>query len=636
MPKIIVWLLVSISISFFFVTQVYAQENISFLDDFNGILPDTSKWEIYENGGNVSLNNGLLELTSTPSNNFPYFRTRSDPFPANQDFLLEFRVKFPSITFWGVGLLTGTEAPSNGIVYNDPIPTRIFTYHTDAFQPTFWFRYLFQNIFSANAIRDNNFHKIDVEYRNNTYKYYFDDLEIFSINSSIRPHSIFFGSPYNQNTLGAGTWTSMTLDYIKITSNSPTPPPTRKVVIVPGLGGDWNADAILNCKANDYTGEWGPWNLDPLHKYPYIDIQTALISQHFEPKMFYYDWRKQIPESVALLKNYIDSGIGLVPGEKVDIVGHSLGGLIGRNYIESEQFNNKAEKYLSVGAPHQGTLIAYPPWSAGEIWGDSLLWKIGATALLKSCPPNLSNREIIRQYVPSVQNLLPIKNYLKDKKSANIIPVAGMDAQNNFPMEEFMSDYNTTIGAFAGFGFDTLQYFDVINSGKKDSGNWIDGRPKDSKYFDGDSTVLMESAALYNHTKTLNLNHEGLIASDTGIQEILYFLSTGHFLPESAAHTTFLEPKSALLVIGNPADFYVEDPSGKNVQGKQSHIVFLNPKSGNYKLILTPKNNSTRIAIGQFLKNGQILWKEYKHSGFSKKIGTIKFDSENPLEDPLQ
>ncbi len=403
-------------------------------------------------------------------------------------------------------------------------------------------------------------------------------------------------------------------------------------MVIPGLGGSWNADALLHCKSDNYVGDWGPWTISD---FIYNPLKNLLTSQHFEPKVFYYDWRKQIPFIESQLKGYVNSkDVGLVTNEKIDIVGHSLGGLVGRTYIETEQFNNKAEKYLSVGAPHQGTLLAYPPWSAGDVWGN-LIWKMAATVLLKSCPSNLSNREIIRQFMPSLQNILPITDYLKDKKTGNLISVVGMNAQNNFPMAEFMTDYNTTIGALAGFGFDTLRFFKVNNEGKKDTGNWIDGKPKDSEYFDGDGTVLTESSAIYNHTKTLNLGHMGLIASDQGTQEILNFISTGKFLG-STTTLSYVEPKSALLIIGDPAYFWVLEPSGKPTEGKQSQVTFINPESGSYRLILIPKKNSTRIVVAQFLENGQTFWKEYKHSGFVPKIGTIKFNSNNPLEDPLQ
>lgn len=40
---------------------------------------------------------------------------------------------------------------------------------------------------------------------------------------------------------------------------TPSPVPTTKVVVIPGFGSSWNADAILNCKADNYTGTWSSW-----------------------------------------------------------------------------------------------------------------------------------------------------------------------------------------------------------------------------------------------------------------------------------------------------------------------------------------------------------------------------------------
>ena len=61
----------------------------------------------------------------------------------------------------------------------------------------------------------------------------------------------------------------------------------------------------------------------------------------------------------------------------------------------------------------------------------------------------------------------------------------------------------------------------------------------------------------------------------------------------------------------------------------------LNPKKGNYLLSINPETENTTLIVGQFLKNGQVLWKEYELEGKLPKIKTINIDPENPFEDPV-
>jgi len=95
-------------------------------------------------------------------------------------------------------------------------------------------------------------------------------------------------------------------------------------------------------------------------------------------------------------------------------------------------------------------------------------------------------------------------------------------------------------------------------------------------------------------------------------------------------------PTSGLFVIGYPADFWIIDPDGHVMKDEQNLQVFVNPKSGQYKLVLIPGTDTTRVTVAQFLSNGKILWKEYQLKNRLPKLKTIQFDPDNPVEDALQ
>jgi pimeloyl-ACP methyl ester carboxylesterase len=67
---------------------------------------------------------------------------------------------------------------------------------------------------------------------------------------------------------------------------------------------------------------------------------------------FHYDWRLSNFENAELLKAFIKSNV--VSG-KVDIVAHSMGGLIARIYIQNLQGSSRVNNLLFFGTPHLGS-----------------------------------------------------------------------------------------------------------------------------------------------------------------------------------------------------------------------------------------------------------------------------------------
>lgn len=418
---------------------------------------------------------------------------------------------------------------------------------------------------------------------------------------------------------------------------TPTPPSTTKVVVAPGFGASWNADAILNCKTNGYSGNW---ILAPYAEDIYKPLLASLVN-HWTVLPFYYDWRQQVPQNSGVLGQFINAQV--VNREKVNLVGHSMGGLVSRAYLEENGNNNKLSKLMTVGSPHQGSVLAYPAWSAGEVWEDNFLTKVAMTILLKRCGGIFgNNRETIRQIAPSTQNLLPTFDYLRDKKTGQIKPVSQMSAKNNWlPTDNFSPPFfGTTVGTLSGRGYQTIQTIDVKPRSKKDEkkGNWEDGIPSNrNKVTEGDGTVLTSTSQVDGATnKVITQTHSGLVASNEGIQEILNFLSGSNIQALRVSNQTFTEPSSALVVIGYPARLSVLDEEGNTVTDKDGMVFIPNPKSGKYKLKLLPKSEDTLVIVAQFLKDGKVLWKEYHLSNRLPKSSSVLFNNESPIEDALQ
>jgi pimeloyl-ACP methyl ester carboxylesterase len=186
------------------------------------------------------------------------------------------------------------------------------------------------------------------------------------------------------------------------------------VILVPGMSASWNWHAMVSSAFNDSWG-WFPG----IHVYDSL-IQT-LENEGFDVYIAFYDWRKSIQDtSFQFLKAKIDEVKTQTGAEKVDIVAHSMGGLVSRYYIQSDQFKNDVERFVMLGVPNNGSSDAYSPWEGGVIpknWGT--LYKAGTDVYLwylrqMIYPQTDSNYELIHEYIPSMGELMPIYQYLRE------------------------------------------------------------------------------------------------------------------------------------------------------------------------------------------------------------------------------
>lgn len=79
-----------------------------------------------------------------------------------------------------------------------------------------------------------------------------------------------------------------------------------------------------------------------------------------------YDWRKDNADSARVLAQHIDNAIALHgPETEISLIGHSMGGLVSRYYLESGYFNSRTGfmnvcRLFTLGTPHRGAAIALP------------------------------------------------------------------------------------------------------------------------------------------------------------------------------------------------------------------------------------------------------------------------------------
>lgn len=310
----------------------------------------------------------------------------------------------------------------------------------------------------------------------------------------------------------------------------------------------------------------------------------------------YYEWWKNIPDVINTVMSKINEAKIKTGADKVDILCHSMGGLVGRSYIQSSFYRGDVSKLIFLSSPHFGSVNAYYAWEGGVIPPDNnddflnillkgFLWAIGKIKGEKN------ELMVIRNYIPSLKELMPSKefgNYIFKYPIVNnkIIfkNILYMKEQNDFLNE--LNDsinliYNRVddIYVFSGNKIYTNKFVQVEDI--KDEILWPDGKAIGVVRDDnGDGTVLRKSALGISGKKyVLNEGHGSILnGSIPYLKEILGI--------EDAPKSSIIEKIASFLSILTDKKVLVLDRKQNlkkyNVFGKVNWYMCFN-KSGKYE-----------------------------------------------------
>ena len=85
--------------------------------------------------------------------------------------------------------------------------------------------------------------------------------------------------------------------------------------------------------------------------------------------VFAYDWRQSNRESAKQLKEYIDCVLRIHKGSRVDIIAHSMGGLVARRYLIDQGHNHHVARLITIATPFYGAARAITAIKAGRFPG---------------------------------------------------------------------------------------------------------------------------------------------------------------------------------------------------------------------------------------------------------------------------
>ena len=445
------------------------------------------------------------------------------------------------------------------------------------------------------------------------------------------------------------------------------------VILIPGIMGSWNVS--------------GRWQIDPIF-HTYDNLMEALISAGYKenslnedkPTLFTfpYDWRTDNNITAGLLKDKINLVKEITGASKVDIIAHSMGGLVARSYIEGSDYQNDIDQVIFLGTPHQGAVKTYLSYegavfSGGWDWLQKYLFQIEAAF---NGYPDLTG--YIRAKVLTVEQLLPIYNYLKDKQPDNswqLRPYPLNYPQNNY-LENLNSQANVNLlkqrvkitNIISDLGASsTLNYLKVIADPDASDNKWQSGYPEnltenlDSlEMGNGDDTVPLSSSDSLNgveifktgisdHTNLPTVMQKEIIKTLTGKQPTDYFNNK----------ITSTIKRWAFFRVYSPVDFAVIAPDGKKIgknfansteinqipdafysgfTGQAEFVLIPNPLDGKYKIEVQGVANGGAYTLANSLIDGNNeISREFSGNiaPQQERDFTINYSavSENPISD---
>ena len=390
---------------------------------------------------------------------------------------------------------------------------------------------------------------------------------------------------------------------------------------------------------------WQNWKLIP-QVTEYNGILKTLQSQGYTLNqdlfIFPYDWRQKITDSGLDLKAFIDSQvIPKNPDSKIDLVGHSLGGLVARSYLQEYAPAGLVDQIITLGSPHQGVTEAYKAWAGGELPDDGPM-RVAASLIVNICKiktGSLTNKSAIQKSAPVYKDILPTYPYLKGAATHLNLDMdkLGDEFQNSYllGLNNSFSNYSDRFTRITSTSYQVDKVYGVAGYMEDQiRGVYMHGRPTTVLISaPGDQTVLAESASITNDSFIdIPFDHKGLIYSQQGIQKILETLGIAIEINNiTAGQPTNFKPSLSLLM-RSPATINITDQNNQVVSSNDKFVFIPNYDSGNYKVEVVGTDEGTyELIIGQVTEDSN-HWESFEETTTQNEIDTynISIDPNQP------
>ncbi|WP_050353864.1 lipase family alpha/beta hydrolase [Gottschalkia purinilytica] len=422
------------------------------------------------------------------------------------------------------------------------------------------------------------------------------------------------------------------------------------IVFIPGIMGSLGESILPGTGGYDFGLSEFVYRpmINMLERMGYKEEENLFIA--------YYNWRESNAYSA---ENYlipmIEKAKKVTRKNKVNIISHSMGGIVTRYYIQSDNYKKDINKFIMIATPNYGSVNAYYFWSGGHLPYEDVernifykLLKLGFLFIFKLKNREKSDIKLIRKMVPSVKELLPTYEYgdylfIEDKeKNKKYVDIYEMAEKN-----EFLNSLNKGKGTFKNKG---IKNYIIIGTGvetdthicirepKQNREKWKDGKPIYAiKTTLGDGTVTCDSANFYGKKIYINSSHTDILYDckyplsdilNTSIPEttdILEYMSYNTIYSMILINISKVEIKHS--------DDYIIATEHENF--KSEKVVIRRIDENVYWIMIRIKDDKANISFNS-IKNGEgniILFKGDKDKGtISKENINIKSKMSLSLE----
>lgn len=377
------------------------------------------------------------------------------------------------------------------------------------------------------------------------------------------------------------------------------PPPdltnSRPVILIPGMGASYNSDLASKLPGSDYDESKWEWTGTgwPINRDANTESYSGLINA-FEAAGYsqdnnyftvaFYDWRGPISDSGKRLKQVIDEVKRTTGASSVDLVAHSMGGLVAREYITSDYYQYDVTHLVTMGSPFNGSVNPYYYVGGGELHGFDSAQKVllairfldpfKCDFLYTNTPCWPRNVDIINNVAIGLYDVLPNFEYVYDSASGQATPLSNLYFKNRYlPTSNGKNQLlltRTKVLNIAGTGQDTLIGLNVKPYPPSQL-MWQDGEPVEQRVVkDGDNTVLKDNALISGaESYVLSENHGGYMgnqAVQTKVMEFLGIRSPVGDFPSPHYASSFV------VAVASPLEIVITDPQGRRLSPSEAQI----------------------------------------------------------------
>lgn len=355
---------------------------------------------------------------------------------------------------------------------------------------------------------------------------------------------------------------------------TPTPKPPEPIVLVPGMLASQNKKVLYE----DQSG--GTWKFvfgGNIYKGLIQKLNQAGFTEGQNLFIAHYDWRKPVAEAAQqYLAPMIAHAKQVTGRDKVDIIAHSMGGLVARAYIQGNDYANDVDQLVMLGTPNKGAADAYVAWEGGkfpagwDFFTRSRVEKVESALRKSKNFPNIPRPLSFRAFFPSLKDILPTTEFVQ--KNGSFLPIANLTEQNSAlaALNSTISQLTSKIASFTTFAGKAETTLGTITLDTPRSPEdaalqrWRDGVPNPDppqpNSTEGDDRVLISSALVGSNAITIpNTTHFDL--PNKAQDQILNILGVA---PITQQFTSDPLPTSILgILILSPIDAVIHSPDGK-------------------------------------------------------------------------